>query len=57
MLKSKSMVMLSGYASGLYDDVLKYWHRVEFAARNQNKDARTEVLWLNFRPDDGQMSF
>ena len=56
LLRSKAFVMLSGYASGLYDDALQSWNRVEFSARNQNKDARTEVIWMNFQPDDGQVS-
>lgn len=57
VLRSKAFVMLSGYASDLYDDALQDWHRVEFSARNQNKDCRTEVVWMNFQPDDGQLSF
>ena len=57
VLRSKAFVMLSGYASDLYDDALQDWHRVEFSARNQNKDARIEVVWMNFQPDDGQLSF
>ena len=58
VVKSHSMVMLSGYASPMYDDALRDWNRVEWSVRNQNKDQRTEVLWFNFHPheDDGQIS-
>lgn len=57
LLRSRASVILSGYASDLYDDALQSWNRIEFSARNQNKDARTEVVWMNFQPDDQQMSF
>lgn len=40
-------VVLSGYASDLYDDRLRAWARRERITRNQNNDNRTEVLWLN----------
>lgn len=42
-------VVLSGYASELYDSELKDWSRIEFASYNQNSDPRTEVLWFNFK--------
>lgn len=45
----KSMVMLSGYASDLYEDLYADWNRVEFPALTGNglDMARTEVLWSN----------
>jgi DNA adenine methylase len=53
----KGKVVLSGYASALYDEMLAYWHRIEIntvssASTKKNKqDARrTEVLWLNYTP-------
>ena len=60
-------VVLSGYASPLYDELYAGWHRVEFAAfTGQGAHAgvgrsafnRTEVLWSN-RPLDraGQLPF
>ena len=57
LVRSRASVILSGYASDLYDDALQSWNRVEFSARNLNKDARTEVVWMNFQPDDGQLTF
>ena len=54
LLRSKACVILSGYASDLYDDALQGWHRKEFKSYNQNKERRTEVLWCNFEPEEEQ---
>lgn len=45
-------VVLSGYPSDLYDDALREWDRVEFAAGTGQSTRgewlqRTEVLWAN----------
>lgn len=49
LLTCRSSVVLSGYASELYDEALKGWARVEIAAFNGNASngARTEVVWSN----------
>jgi DNA adenine methylase len=41
------MVVLSGYASELYDSALTGWRRVETEAYADTSKLRTEVLWLN----------
>lgn len=41
------MVVLSGYPSALYDDVLSDWRREEKEARADGARPRTEVLWIN----------
>lgn len=41
------MVMISGYASQLYDQKLNGWRRIEFQAATRQGMA-TEVLWMNF---------
>ncbi len=53
----KGKVVLSGYASSLYDELLSGWHRIEIettssASNKANKKhaKRTEVLWLNYTP-------
>ena len=53
----RGKVVLSGYASSLYDELLSGWHRIEIETtssasnRVNKKDAkRTEVLWLNYTP-------
>lgn len=43
----ESMVMLSGYASPLYDALYPDWERREFKARADGGHDRTEVVWLN----------
>jgi len=43
-------VMLSGYPSALYDELLTGWGRLELQVMNQ-AGIRTEKLWFNFTPD------
>ena len=43
-------VILSGYPSTLYDDLLPGWRSLELQVMNQ-AGVRTEKLWLNFAPD------
>lgn len=43
-------VLLSGYDSELYRDVLYGWHREEIPSRAQTSGVRVEVLWMNFEP-------
>jgi DNA adenine methylase len=51
----KGKVILSGYASPMYDDALSGWHRETIdlpnhAAGGATKRRMTEVLWCNFGP-------
>jgi DNA adenine methylase len=55
----KGMVVLSGYRSAMYDDVLSSWTRVDIDMPNHsgqgaNKQLRIECLWLNLNRDGGQ---
>lgn len=43
-------VILSGYPSALYDDLLGEWRSIELQVMNQ-AGVRTEKLWFNFTPD------
>jgi len=43
-------VILSGYPSALYDDLLGGWRTLELQVMNQG-GVRTEKLWFNFTPD------
>ena len=43
-------VMVSGYPSALYDELLAQWGSVELQVMNQ-AGVRTEKLWFNFTPD------
>jgi len=43
----RSMVVLSGYGSALYDDRLSGWRRIEIDALADGARPRTEVLYIN----------
>lgn len=45
----RGAVVLSGYASRLYDDLYRGWHRIERASLADGARPRTEVLWLSPR--------
>jgi len=48
LLSVKGMVVLAGYPSTLYDNMLADWHRVERPHRAYGSHRlRTEVLWLS----------
>lgn len=47
--KLKGAVVLSGYASPLYDEALKDWHRIELSALADGAEKRTECVWMNFQ--------
>lgn len=43
------MVMVSGYDSDLYNDMLVGWRKICFKAKTHT-DVRTEHVWMNFGP-------
>lgn len=43
------MVLLSGYANALYDEILQSWNRYTFQAKTHT-DVRQETLWFNYAP-------
>lgn len=58
LLECRGKVMLSGYPSGLYTDVLAGWRRVDFDLPNnasgaKSKDRETECLWMNWSVEKG----
>jgi DNA adenine methylase len=52
--RSKSMIAVCGYPSGLYDDALAEWTQRRAQARAHRNSPRTEVLWLNRAATDQQ---
>lgn len=51
----KGKVLVSGYPSKLYDDVLKGWEKVDYAIDNKassakKKPVQTERIWMNYGP-------
>lgn len=51
----KGPVLISGYKSDLYNDMLQGWYREEKTCYSQVCSKKREVLWMNFEPM-GQMS-
>ncbi|MVN88317.1 DNA adenine methylase [Deinococcus sp. HMF7620] len=49
LLSFQGLVLLSGYASELYDDLLVDWARVERRTTAEKGQGRVEVLWINPR--------
>jgi DNA adenine methylase len=50
LLTLRGRVILSGYASPLYDSALPDWHRVQREHLADGAKKRIEVLWMNFAP-------
>lgn len=57
LLVHEGPVLLSGYDNDLYNDRLRGWHREEAVSYSQTASRKTEVLWMNFKPANIQMSF
>lgn len=49
-------VLLSGYESGLYQEVLSDWHKETISSTDQKGRPRVECLWMNFEPPARQYS-
>ena len=45
--RQRGMVVLSGYATALYDDRLRHWHRTTRKTYADGARERVEVLWIN----------
>lgn len=50
LLDHPGPVMLSGYDSELYNDVLRGWMALRHESRCECGGRREEVLWVNFEP-------
>lgn len=53
LVSHKGPVILSGYDSNLYADLLKGWHKESIDTYTQSGSTRKEVLWMNFKPEGG----
>ena len=56
LLEHKGPVLISGYDTELYQEMLKGWRRVEAVAYSQTCQKKKEVLWMNYEPSGNQMS-
>ena len=48
-------VLISGYDTDLYNDMLSDWHKEETETHNQVGSRKQEILWMNFEPEGQQM--
>lgn len=51
----KGPVLISGYESDLYNDMLQGWHKEEMFSYTQSRSKKREILWMNFKPEVRQM--
>lgn len=56
LIKHKGYVVLSGYDTDLYNDMLKGWNRYETTSYTQTNTKKQEVIWLNYDPPGQQLS-
>lgn len=55
LLEHKGKVLISGYNTELYQDMLGKWERVETVSYSQVCSKKKEVLWMNFEQTHKQM--
>lgn len=48
LLCSKASIMISGYDSEMYNDMLSGWQRREFISHSEKGTKRKEVVWMNY---------
>lgn len=55
-VQHKGPLLISGYETELYNDMLAGWHREETLCYTQSRSQKKEVLWMNFEPQGKQMT-
>lgn len=55
LMKHPGPVIISGYQSELYDDMLDGWHKESIDALAEHGKKRKEVVWMNFKPQAEQL--
>jgi len=56
LIAHKGPVLISGYDTDLYRDMLAGWNRYEHVSYSQVGSKKREVLWMNYEPDGIQMN-
>lgn len=46
--ESNAMIMISGYESDLYDNMLKGWYKEQFRSNAEYGGNRVETIWMNY---------
>lgn len=57
LLQHKGPVLISGYDTDLYRDMLGDWNRYENVSYSQVCSKKQEVLWMNYEPVGIQLNF
>lgn len=55
-VQHKGPLLISGYDTELYNDMLKGWKKEETLCYSQVGSKKKEVLWMNFDPPARQLS-
>lgn len=48
LLQIKAKVMISGYESDMYDDILREWNKEFLRSNNEYGSASREFIWMNY---------
>lgn len=56
-LSHKGYVIISGYETDLYNDMLSGWHKEYTTCYSQVCSKKKEVIWMNYDPPVRQMNF
>ena len=55
--KSRAKIVLSGYASPLYNKFLQGWHEDTAVSQTTSGEMATETIWINYEPPCRQLEF
>lgn len=55
LLQHKGAVLISGYETDMYNDMLSGWTKVQNISYSQTHSRKTEILWMNFKPTNIQI--
>lgn len=56
LIKHPGKVLISGYENDMYNDILRGWRKAYKSTRAEGGRERTETLWMNYNPDNEQIS-
>ena len=48
LLTTQAMIMISGYETDMYNDILKGWHKEQFRSHAEYGGSRIETVWMNY---------
>lgn len=57
LLEHKGPVVISGYETELYNNMLAGWNRYETTAYSQVCSKKREIIWMNYDPPRKQLTF